>query len=215
MVRDRKLNAKDRKGRDFGNQPSTQPLVDSRRASLPSNQVGVMPPSLPDQLWDVGDGTFRTHHERAAFRKGAYRIESESRFPFSVDAARIVWRVEVENEVLSHDEQTLGRDRRAKSFAACVCLLLFFLQANGRGVHLLVVSHSREERLRLESRERPRLAAVVGEREVRTVLVGMLVVTSSDHTVPCVAERNRKNACRFRSVKDGRVEDFPGFSAVG
>ena len=73
-----------------------------------------MRPSLHNQLRDVGDRTLRADHQRAAFRERAHSIESESLFLFPVDATWIIRGTEVENEIFSHDEKALWRDRRAK-----------------------------------------------------------------------------------------------------
>jgi len=63
--------------------------------------------------------------------------------------------------------------------------------------------------------ERPGFAAVVGEGEVRAVLVGMFVVAAGDYAVQRVAESYGEDSGRVLAVDYGSVEDLPGLSAVG
>ena len=79
----------------------------------------------------------------------------------------------------------------------------------------MIVGDGREIGLGEDLGERPGLAAVVGEGEVRSVLVGMFVITSGDDAVKRVAESDGKDAGGIGAVEDRGVEDLPGASAVG
>ena len=69
--------------------------------------------------------------------------------------------------------------------------------------------------MREDIRECPGFAAVIGESEVGAILVGMFIVSTGDHAVVGVAERDGENAGGLGAVEDGGVEDLPGLAAVG
>ncbi len=61
----------------------------------------------------------------------------------------------------------------------------------------------------------PRFAGVGGEGEVRSVLIGMFVVTTGNDAVKRVAKGDGEDAGGIGAVSDGGVEDLPGAAAIG
>jgi len=110
------------------------------------------------------------------------------------DSRGILWWAEVEDEVLSYDEEAL-----------------FVVSSHWSSV----VGYGGEIGQRAEWGESPSLAAVGGEGEVGTVSVGMLVVASGDHAMGWVAEGDGKDAGGVGTVEDGSIGDLPGLTPVG
>src|SRR5579864_225848 len=160
------------------------------------------------------DGAFGADDQRPTFWKRADCIEGEALLLLSVDAAGIVGRAEIKDEVFSHDEKALWRDWFGQFFSDPFRGLLLGLLPEGCSIHLLVVGHGREICLRMQVGERPRLAAIRGESQVGAVVIGMLVVAAGDDAVTRVAEGDGEDAGGFWTVEDGSVEGLPGFSAV-
>jgi hypothetical protein len=79
----------------------------------------------------------------------------------------------------------------------------------------MVVRHGGEKCLRMKIGKRPSFAAVLAEGEVGAIIVGTLVVASSDNAMQRVAERDGENARRVGTMQNWRVEDLPGFARSG
>ena len=58
------------------------------------------------------------------------------------------------------------------------------------GIHTAVIGHGRKISERMQRRKRPGLAAIVGESQIRAVLVGMLVVAAGNYAMH--ADRGRR-----------------------
>src|SRR5271165_1644799 len=165
---------------------------------------------------DGRDYTLRADDECSALGIGAYGIELHCQLFICAHALRIRRRAEVEDEVLTDEEEALRGDRFVP------CLLSFGLGLGSNRllpncllIDFAVVSHRGEICLRMNRGKRPCLAAVLGEGEVGPIVVGMFVVASGDHAMQRVAERDGENAGRVGTMQDGGVEDLPSFAAVG
>ena len=110
------------------------------------------------------------------------------------DSRGILGRAEIEDEVLSDDEEAFS-------------VVSSYWSA--------VVGYGGEVGQGAKRGESPRLAAVGGKGQVGAVPLGMLVVASGDHAVSCVAEGDGEDAGGVGTLEDGSVGDLPSLAAVG
>jgi hypothetical protein len=93
---------------------------------------------------------------------------------------------------------------------------LIFVQGLGGGSEgFAIVGHGGVIGLREKLGKGPRFPGVGGEGEVRTVLIGMFVVSTGNDAVERVAKGDGKDASGIGAVSDGSVGDLPGAAAIG
>src|SRR3984957_8314466 len=93
---------------------------------------------------------------------------------------------------------------------------LIFVQGLGGGSEgCAIVGHCGVIGLREKLGKGPRFPGVGGEGQVRTVLIGMFVVTTGNDAMERVAKGDGKKAGGIRAVSDGSVPDLPGAAAIG
>src|SRR6202451_14819 len=145
-----------------------------------------MPPGYADPC------TLWSDKQRASTRKSADRVKFQLGLFSRTNPSRDSRHAQIENKAGIH-----GKNR------------IFIIPAS-----LGIVSHRGKVRLRMNSRNGPRSAAVMRECEVGTILIGMLVVAAGNRAVQSIAKDDRENSSRVRAMCNGRLRDQPSLSPI-